>query len=136
MALIISDKHQIPAAPEKVSDYLSIASNYRILFPADRIEDWQNEEKNFSFSLKGLARIGMEITEVESGKYVNLKSFGKNPFEFSLHVQIEPEADYCIIEITFDGQMNFMIEAMASKPLGNLFNNMATHLRGYFEAGR
>lgn len=136
MATIISEKHNIPATALTVSDYLSKAANYRILFPADRIENWMDGDNHFSFSLKGLATIGMAIQQIEPAKCIHLSSHGKNPFDFTLRIDIKSIGENSELEITFDGQMNFMIEAMASKPLRNLFNTMSENLRDYFAAGR
>ncbi|MCB0484399.1 MAG: hypothetical protein KDC37_07525 [Flavobacteriales bacterium] len=132
MAIINSDSFTIPATPTEVSEYLSSAPNYRRLFPEDRIENWEDDERHFSFTLKGLARIGMEIQEITSGQKVILKSHGKNPFEFHLNISIAEQSGKAVVDIAFDGNMNFMIETMASKPLRNLFNTMAENLGIYF----
>ena len=41
---------------------------------------------------------------------------------------MKPSENGTLAELTFDGNMNFMIRTMASGPLTNLFNMMADNL--------
>jgi carbon monoxide dehydrogenase subunit G len=96
--------------------------------PEGKIENWKSDNDTCSFTVKGLAGIGMKKESSESGKNVHITSHGKNPFDFTLDIDFKDNGDSCNTQLTFDGNMNFMIQTMASGPLTNLFNIMADNL--------
>jgi carbon monoxide dehydrogenase subunit G len=134
MAKIQSKSVQISATSEEVYRFLSNMNNLKKLMPEDRIQKWESTEGTCSFTIKGLAGIGMKLEGGEAGKKVHIVSHGKNPFDFTLDVDIKEEAENCSAQLTFDGNMNFMIQTMASGPLTNLFNMMADNLVKEFSA--
>jgi carbon monoxide dehydrogenase subunit G len=128
MAKIQSKTVSVNASSETVFTYLSDMNNLQELMPAEKIQNWESTSETCKFTIKGLAGIGMKQEGSVADSQVNIISHGKNPFDFTLKVDITEQGETCNAQLTFDGNMNFMIQTMASGPLTNLFNMMADNL--------
>lgn len=128
MAELKSDKVTVKASAESVYTFLTDLNNVEKLIPSERVSDWKSTSDTCSFTIKGLAGISMKLGESESNKKVHLDSHGKNPFDFSLDIHLENGEGTCNAQLIFEGNMNFMLQTLASTPLTNLFNMMANKL--------
>lgn len=132
MAEIKSDLFKIETNASSIHSFLSDTNNIEQLMPDDKIHKWQSDGETMSFSIKGLAGIGMKREESTDSNRVHFVSHGKNPFDFNLDIIISDEGNSCAAQIVFEGNMNFMILTMAKTPLTNLFNNMGEKLVSQF----
>ncbi|MCB0482146.1 MAG: hypothetical protein KDC83_11980 [Flavobacteriales bacterium] len=132
MATLTSNKVAVNATPEVVYKFISNLNNIEQLLPQDRVVNWDSTNDTCSFTIKGLAGISMKLGICEPYTNVHLDSYGKNPFDFTLNVHISETETGCEAQIVFDGNMNFMLQTLASTPLTNLFNMMTKKLAERF----
>src|SRR5690606_4239510 len=117
----IETKHENSnSSAEKLFDFLSDINNYEQLMPQDKIEKWNSEEDKCEFNIKGMARIGLQIVNTQRPNLIEIKSFGKVPFEFDLNIHLVPINDQSAeLYMIFNGQINAFMKMMVEKPLKN-----------------
>lgn len=133
MLTIKTNKKPIEASQNEVFSFLSVVSNLQKLMP-EQVINWKSEEDECSFTIKGMADIGMKITERISDSAVKMTSHGKVPFPFTLNVHIDAvSTDASEAAINFDGDMNAFLKMMAEKPLTNFCNLLLEGLAKHFK---
>ena len=60
MATFKSKTVEVNADLKSVNDFLSNLNNLEKLMPEDRIQKWESTDETCSFTIKGLAGIGMK----------------------------------------------------------------------------
>jgi|SRR6218665_572986 len=126
---IESDKVEINNAAANIFNYLSDFRNFEKLMP-QQVTNWQATPEECSFTLNGMATIGMKIIDKTPNSKITITSNGKVPFEFKLFVLIdEKDANNCVGQLTFESDLNPMIKMMVEKPLGNFFNVLAQKMK-------
>jgi hypothetical protein len=126
---IESEKVEIGNAAENIFNYLSDFNNFEKLMPS-QVTNWTSTTDECSFTINGMATIGMKIIEKAPFSKISIISNGKVPFEFKLFVLItEKDAGNCVGQLTFESDMNPMIKMMVEKPLGNFFNMLAQKMK-------
>jgi hypothetical protein len=126
---LASDKVEINNSAQNIFNYLSDFRNFEKLMPP-QVTNWQATEEECSFTINGMATIGMKIIEKNPFSKIVITSNGKVPFDFKLFVHIEETgADKCIGQLTFESEMNPMLKMMVEKPLGNFFNMLAQKMK-------
>jgi hypothetical protein len=126
---IESEKVEIGNAAENIFNYLSDFNNFEKLMPS-QVTNWTSTTDECSFTINGMATIGMKIIEKAPFSKISIISNGKVPFEFKLFVLItEKDASSCVGQLTFESDMNPMIKMMVEKPLGNFFNMLAQKMK-------
>lgn len=126
---IESDKVEINNSAEKIFNHLSDFNNFSQLMPP-QVTNWQSTADECSFTLNGMATIGMKIVEKTPNTKISISSHGKVPFEFKLLVLLtEKDASNCVGQLTFESDLNPMLKMMVEKPLGNFFNMLAQKMK-------
>ncbi len=129
MTTIESNKVDIENSAGNVFNYLSNFNNFQKLMPA-QVTNWTSTENECSFTISGMATIGMQIIEKAAPAHIKISSHGKVPFDFILHINIgstTPEKSSG--QLVFEAQLNPMIKMMVEKPLTNFFNLLADKMR-------
>ena len=117
---------------ETVFDYLNDLNNYRDLFPADKISDWESDKDSCSFKIKGAASIGFVKKSTEPFSKINLISGDKSPIDFELTIVLSDNAGKTEGNIEFESNVNPFLRMMIEKPLKNLFESMIDNMEGKF----
>ncbi|MBL7884325.1 MAG: SRPBCC family protein [Bacteroidia bacterium] len=126
---IESDKVEIANSAETIFTYLSDFNNFGALMPS-QVTNWQSTVDECSFTINGMATIGMKIIDKAPHSKISISSNGKVPFEFKLFVLItEKDASNCVGQLTFESDLNPMLKMMVEKPLGNFFNLLAQKMK-------
>jgi len=125
---IESDKIKIPHPVESVHEWLSDLNNYEVLFPADRISDWESDKESLKFRIQGTATISMVTKASDSANITYLNSGEDSPFPFTLEIVLASQEASCEVQIIFLGEVNAMLSMMIERPLTNLFNHMAERM--------
>jgi hypothetical protein len=126
---IESDKVEINNSAERIFNYLSDFNNFGKLMPS-QVTNWQSTTDDCSFTINGMATIGMKIYEKTPFSKISITSNGKVPFEFKLFIHLaETSATTCTGQLTFESGMNPMIRMMVEKPLGNFFNMLVQKMK-------
>lgn len=129
MTKIESNKVEIENSATNVFNYLGNFKNFQALMPA-QVTNWTATETECSFTINGMATIGMKILEKTPNSHIKITSNGKVPFDFILHVNIEEkEAAKSSGQLVFEAELNPMIKMMVEKPLTNFFNLLAERMK-------
>src|ERR1035437_5725828 len=126
---IESEIVEINNSAENIYNYLSDFKNFEKLMP-EQVTNWTATSDECSFSIKGMATIGMKIIEKTPFSKITINSNGKVPFEFQLFIFItEKDANNSIGQLIFESDLNPMLKMMVVKPLGNFFNMLAHKMK-------
>lgn len=126
---IESDKVEINNSAENIFNYLTDFNNFQKLMPS-QVTNWQSTEEECSFTINGMATIGMKIIDKTPYSLITITSNGKVPFEFKLFILItSKDENNCVGQINFESDLNPMLKMMVEKPLGNFFNILAQKMK-------
>ncbi len=126
---IDSEIVEINNSAENIFNYLSDFKNFEKLMPS-QVTNWTSTSEECSFTLNGMATIGMKIIEKTPSSKITINSNGKVPFEFHLFIYITTkDANNCTGQIVFESDLNPMLKMMVVKPLGNFFNLLAHRMK-------
>lgn len=129
MTKIESDKVEINQSAEKVFSFLSNFNNFQKLMP-EQVTNWSSTEDECTFTINGMATIGMKIIEKTPHSLIKITSNGKVPFNFFLYAHSTPNGDgKCTGQLVFEAELNPMLKMMVEKPLGNFFNMLAQKMK-------
>ena len=129
MVNIKSEKKEINSSAGEIFSFLGNFNNFRGLMP-EQIVNWQSDEDYCTFTIEGMADIGMKIEEKIFPEKIKIISHGKNPFNFELLCFIEAISEKSSnVYLHFDANLNPMLAMMAKKPLQNLVNIMVEKLK-------
>ena len=96
----------------------------------EQVANWQSTENDCSFTIKGMATIGMKIIEKIPNSLIKITSNGKVPFDFTLNVHLtETSPVQTTGQIIFESDLNPMMAMMVEKPLRNFFNVLAGKMK-------
>ena len=126
MTRIESDELTINKSPEEVFNFLSDCNNLEKLMP-EQVTEWQSTANDCSFTIKGMASLGMEIAEKNPSSQIKIARKGKAPFDFTMLYNMVPANDGAAtkLQIAFDADLNPFLKMMAEKPLKNFLNVLA-----------
>ena len=126
---IESDIVQIENSTANIFNYLSNFNNFKQLMP-EQVSNWQSTADECTFTINGMATIGMKIVEKTPTSSIRIQSNGKVPFEFTLLVLLtEKGPASCNGQLLFESELNPMLKMMVQKPLTNFFNILAQKMK-------
>ncbi len=129
MTIIESDKAIVNAKAEDIFTFLCDFNNFERLMP-DQVSGWESTEDECLFTIQGMAKIGMKISEKIASTEVKIVSTDKSPFRFDLNCIIKDQGDStCETQMILEADLNPMIQMMVEKPLGNLFSHIVRKLQ-------
>lgn len=121
MTRIESDTVTVHKPASEVYNLLSNFNNYQKLMP-EQVTNWQSTEDECSFTIAGMASLGMKIVEKNPNNSIKVARNGKAPFDFKLECLIADNQQQCEVQLAFDADLNPMLKMMAVKPLTNFLN--------------
>ena len=129
MTTIESEKVEVNSSAEIIFTFLCNINNFEKLMP-DRVANWQSTEDECSYTIKGMARLGMRIVEKIPNTEIKIVSHGKSPFSFDLSCVIEDKGgNMCATQLIFEADLNPMMKMMVVPLLKNFFDFQAKKLR-------
>jgi len=128
MTRLESDIVTVNKPAKEVFDFLSDFNNYKRLMP-EQVTDWESTADQCSFTIKGMGTLGMKIKERIPNSSVVIEKNGKAPFDFFLSCNITDKQQQCDAQLFFDADLNPVMKMMASKPLTNFLNLLASKLK-------
>lgn len=132
-------KNQV--SDKELFDYIGDMNNMPSILP-EQVVDVKADHDNLSFTIQGMGSIALRVAKREPNKLIQLVPEGKTPFQFVLNIYIRDtespshqvtksmsvsesvSESECCFEI--DAQLNPLMQMMASRPLQNLVNMMAS----------
>lgn len=121
MTRIESDKVIVKKTQAEIYNFLSNFNNFQKLMP-EQVTNWQSTEDECSFTIAGMASLGMKIIEKTPNSQIKVTRNGKAPFDFNLDCAIKDLSKNCEVQLAFDADLNPMLKMMAVKPLTNFLN--------------
>jgi len=130
----IETEHQlINADNATVFNFLDDLNNYKVLFPQDKLENWDATAEYCTCKITGLSDIGLKKDTSTANSLVALNSYGKSPIKFTLNIHLSEESDSTTkAYLVFEGDINPFMKMMLEKPLTKLFNSIAYRLKTHF----
>ena len=126
---IESENVEVNNSAENIFNYLSDFNNFQKLMPP-QVTNWTSTTEDCSFTINGMATIGMKIIDKTPFTKITISSNGKVPFEFKLFVLLtETGTNSCIGQLLFESELNMMMKMMVEKPLTNFFNMLAQKMK-------
>jgi carbon monoxide dehydrogenase subunit G len=129
MTRIESDKTIVNKSPEEVFNFLSNFNNFEKLMP-EQVTNWKSTEDECSFTISGMASLGMKILEKKPHNFILVGKHGSAPFDFTLECTMsEKNPSEAEVQLAFNADLNPMLKMMAVKPLTNFLNILVTRLK-------
>jgi len=128
MTRIESDKVTIDKPAKEVFDFLSDFNNFEKLMP-EQVTNWKSTPDECSFTIQGMASLGMKIVEKKPNTLIRIAKNGSAPFDFSLNCILEELQQQSSIQLAFEVDLNPMMKMMAVKPLTNFLNILVHKLK-------
>ena len=126
---IESNKMEISKSQKEIYEFLSDFNNFEALMP-ENVSNWESTSEECSFSVKGMASIGMAISNRIPDAQITITSTPKSPFRFDLNCFVDSSGeDGSVACLVFEADLNPMIQMMAEKPLTNLFELIISKLK-------
>ena len=133
MVKLVSDRIIINKSAVNIFNFLGDFNNFEKLMP-EQIINWKSTELACSFTIKGMADIGMRIEEKNHHSHIHIKSDGKVPFDFDMMFFLEAiDEEKAKVHIELEADISTMLLIMAKKPLQNLINIMISKLQDHHE---
>ena len=95
----------------------------------EQVTDWKSTSEECVFTIKGMATLGMKMKEKIPDSSIVIERNGKAPFDFLLSCSIADKQSQSEVQLFFDADLNPMLKVMASKPLTNFLNLIASKLK-------
>ena len=131
MVRLQSEKVIIDKPAQEVSAFLSDFNNVGTLMP-EQVENYIVENDTCSFTIKGMAKLGLAYEQNKDPNEIVMRSHGKVPFDFKLISRMEEKDNKTELQLFLDADLNPFLKMMAEKPLTNFLNLLA---RRYQEKG-
>ncbi len=126
---IESDKSEISKPASEIFSFLTDFNNFQKLMPL-QVTNWKSTADECSFTISGMASIGMKIVEKTPNSNIKIISNGKVPFEFTLNIHLTENAPAQTTgQLIFEADLNPMMSMMVEKPLRNFFNLLAQRMK-------
>lgn len=126
MTRIESEIVPINHSQEKIFNFLNDFNNFQELMPS-QVSNWTCTKESCSFTINGMAAVGMRIASSVPNEKVSIVSEGgKLPFAFTLDALIRPAGENsCTGQLIFEAEIPPFIAPMVEGPLRNFFNLLA-----------
>ena len=128
MTRIDSDKVTVNKPAKEVYNFLSDFNNFKQLMP-EQVVNWKSTSDECSFTIQGMATLGMKIVEKKPDTFIKIIKNGSAPFDFTLSCMIEDLKQQRTVKLAFDVDLNPMMKMMATKPLTNFLNILVNKLK-------
>ena len=129
MTRIESNKVDVGKSSKEIFEFLSDFSNFRTLMPP-QVVDWEQDAEGCSFTIKGMASLGLKYENKIPFSEIVMENKGKSPFDFKIIAKIEEAGPASKVQLFLDAELNPFLKMMAEKPLGNFLNLLVEKLKG------
>jgi hypothetical protein len=127
MLKIKSDIVNVDCSKSKCMEFISDMNNYNLLFPEDKISEWNANADSCFMKIQNAYSLDMKMVEINEEGNIKINSGAKSPFNFDLHIEIIENEDneQCTAQITCNANVSSALKIIIGKPLNQLFNYMA-----------
>jgi hypothetical protein len=130
---IESNKTQINSPPLDIFKFVGNFNNFGDLMP-EQVENFKSTEDTCHFDIKGLASLGMRITERIPYNRIEIVGDGKIPFDFSISCFINQiSSNSSEVQLVAKANLNPFLGMVALGPLTNFVNLLMEKLKVLME---
>ena len=127
MTLFKSPEVTINKNAEYVFNKISNLDNLDKILP-DEIKDFQSTGKTCSFTIQGIQKLKLELTEKTEFSQISLENkHGMIPF--TLKCIITEKEEKCNVILELNTELNMMTRMMVEKPLTKLLNLLVNNMQ-------
>ena len=120
-----SEKVKVQKSQEELFKFLTNVENYEQIMPESKEKFQVKSQDTFSFALKGMPEIELQIKETRPPEFIVLGSTS-DKLNFSLDVVIEPAGqNQSMAQLFFHGKFNSMMAMMVKGPLKKFIATLA-----------
>lgn len=124
MTRIESEEAIINKPASELYQFLSDFNNFKNIMP-EQVVDWKSTENDCSFTIKGMASLGMEFQEKIPSSLIKIKQKGKAPFDFTIDCVLdEQQPGNTKLKLAMDADLNPFLKMMAEKPLKKFLDTL------------
>jgi carbon monoxide dehydrogenase subunit G len=128
MVKIESNNKVINKPASAVYGFLSDFNNFGKMMP-EQVVSWESTENDCTFTIKGMATLGMQFVDKKPNAELNIVPKGKVPFDFTLQCLLTESGNDCTVKLIMNADLNMMMKMMAEKPLTNFLNMLVDKLK-------
>ncbi len=132
MTEINSEHVDIQKPAKEIFIFLSDFNNFEKLMP-EQVVNWKSTNDTCSFTIKGMATLGMRHQSLVEYSEINLVSDGSAPFSFTLSCLLNEQGNSTGAQMKINADLNPMLKMMAKKPLQNFTNLLVQKLKEVME---
>ncbi|RLD60199.1 MAG: SRPBCC family protein [Bacteroidetes bacterium] len=132
MTEINSEHVDIQKPAKEIFIFLSDFNNFEKLMP-EQVVNWKSTNDTCSFTIKGMATLGMRHQSMVEHSEINLVSDGSAPFSFTLSCLLDDKGNNTDAQMKLNADLNPMLKMMAKKPLQNFVNLLVKKLKEVME---
>ena len=132
MTEINSEHVDIQKPAKEIFVFLSDFNNFEKLMP-EQVVNWKSTNDTCSFTIKGMATLGMRQKSMVEHSEINLVSEGSSPFPFTLSCLLDDRGNSSNAQMKLNADLNPMLKMMAKKPLQNFVNLLVKKLKEVME---
>lgn len=120
-----SNKVTVQKSQQELFNFLTNVRNYEQIMPESKEKFEVKSQDTFSFALKGMPEIELQIQETREPELIVLGSTS-DKLNFSLDVIIEPAGpNQSVAQLFFHGKFNTMMAMMVKGPLKKFIATLA-----------
>jgi carbon monoxide dehydrogenase subunit G len=131
MLVIETPQQNLKATQQEVYGFLADMNNLQKLMP-EQVVHWKSDADSCTYTIKGMADIGMRVLERKPFESIHIQSEGKGPFAFTLTLSVKDDGEHSKAGLKFEGDVNPFLKMMVEKPLSNFFNLLIQSLGKQF----
>lgn len=128
MTRIESDAVTVSKTSQEIYTFLSDFNNFQQLMP-EQVTNWKSTSEECSFTINGMATLGMRIVEKTPHSMIKAAKHGTAPFDFTLTCLMDDKGSETQVRLVFDADLNPMLRMMAQTPLTNFLNLLVQRLK-------
>lgn len=132
MTEINSENVDIQKSAKNIFIFLSDFNNFEKLMP-EQVVNWKSTVDTCSFTIKGMASLGMRHQSMVEFSEINLVSDDNAPFSFTLSCLLKDHGKSTDGQMRLNADLNPMLKMMAKKPLQNFANLLIHKLKEVME---
>lgn len=123
-----SPKVNVNKSQQELFDFLTQGENYEQIMPESKEKFVVRSSDTFSFALKGMPEIQLQIKETRAPELIVLGSTSEK-FDFTLEVNIEDAGNNTSnAQLFFNGKFNAMMAMMVKGPLNKFISSLAENV--------
>jgi len=123
----------IPRSNVEIFDFLTDFTHFSLFLP-DKVENWQATKDSCRFTVKGLTDFGMKIISTNPYSTITIANDEQVqiPVKFIFTWRLTELTKGCMVQASFDIDINPVMSMMIKKPLSDFANILVAKLKENF----